>query len=804
MQRVELVRFDQPRLAALIAAILGVEPRSDLVTDVFDRSDGNPFFAEELLAARRPGTTGPRLPPTLREILLAHIASAPDSAQPVLGVAAVAGRRVEHDLLARVAGLPQDELLDGLRAAVGGNLLVIEAEDGVERYAFRHALVQEVAYDELMPGERRARHRAFAEALEALAAGSGTSDAGHLAELSHHWAAAHEDARAFEASVRAGDAAISSFAFGAALQEFERALDLWDGLADPAELAGFDRVELLRRAGLAAYMAADYRRTVAHRREAIAADTVADPVRAGLLREELGRALWLIGDTVGSLAAYRDAVETIPVEPPTAERARALSGLGQILMLQAKYVESRALCEEAISIARTVGARAQEGHALNTYGNDLAALGDCEGGAAALREALEIAREVRNADDVGRAYVNLTEEMHDCGHSSAALAEAYEGIRTAEELGIGHSYGYYIRLGGVSTAYALGRWDEASQLLSDAIARAPSGTGAERYRLSESLRLLVSQGSEAADAGLERADELIDDVSEAQFMGPVHTAGAERELWRHSPRAALAYVERALDSLVGTDDQVETAHLCRIGAWAAADLADEGRASRDGSAVTDARAWFERLDANLARVEGAGLGDGYRRELAVDRATLEAESSRLDGVADATAWAGSRTRGRNWSDRTSLPARTGARRRRRSWTAIDRLRRVPCRQHTRRLRASAPGHCAMPSKHWDAGPGSARRPWKRHRRCTRGRRGPVRIDPARARGAHAAGGWSHEPSDRRGPVHQREHGRRPRVEHPRQARGGEPGRGGRGRVSAGADVHGARGGISSTGRNASD
>ena len=623
-----------------------------------------------------------------------------------------------------------------------------------------------------------------------------TSPSSHTTGLPRTRTRAHSRHRCARVS-----AAISSFAFGAALQEFERALDLWDGLADPAELAGFDRVELLRRAGLAAYMAADYRRTVAHRREAIAADTVADPVRAGLLREELGRALWLIGDTVGSLAAYRDAVETIPVDPPTAERARALSGLGQILMLQAKYVESRALCEEAIEIARTVGARAQEGHALNTYGNDLAALGDCQGGAAALREALEIAREVRNADDVGRAYVNLTEEMHDCGHSSAALAEAYEGIRTAEELGIGHSYGYYIRLGGVSTAYALGRWDEASQLLSDAIARAPSGTGAERYRLSESLRLLVSQGSEAADTGLERADELINDVSEAQFMGPVHTAGAERELWRHAPGAALAYIGRGLDSLVGTDDQVETAHLCRIGAWAAADLADEGRATRDGSAVTDARAWFERLDANLARVEAAGLGDGYRRELAVDRATLEAESSRLDGVADATAWA----RVADAWEELERPYVAACARWREAEAAILGGDRATATRALQAAYATASRLGAGPLREALDALGRRARisPTAVEAsagRCARRRRGPVRADAARARGAHVVGGWAHEPSDRRGPLHQREHGRRPRVEHPGQARGGEPRRGGGRCVSAGADPHGTRRRTSLTGR----
>ena len=163
----------------MLTAILGAQPEPELVADVYRRSDGNLFFAEELLAASRQGRTGPRLPPTLREILLAHVAAVPETATAVLRVAAVAGRRVEHDLLAEVAGLPEDELLDGLRAAVGGHLLVVESGEGAERYAFRHALVQEVVYDDLLPGERRNLHRAFAEALEARTS-VGAAEAGPL------------------------------------------------------------------------------------------------------------------------------------------------------------------------------------------------------------------------------------------------------------------------------------------------------------------------------------------------------------------------------------------------------------------------------------------------------------------------------------------------------------------------------------------------------------------------------------------------------------------------------------------------
>jgi tetratricopeptide (TPR) repeat protein len=153
---------------------------------------------------------------------------------------------------------------------------------------------------------------------------------------------------------------MSSFGFAAASRAYERALGIWDGLEDAELLADFDRVELLRRAGRAAYMAADYRRAVAHRRDAVAsADPAADAVRAGILREELGRALWTNGDPAASLEAYREAVSTIPTDPPTPERARALSGLGQILMLTDRYA-NRGRCAEAIRIAREVGAGAQE------------------------------------------------------------------------------------------------------------------------------------------------------------------------------------------------------------------------------------------------------------------------------------------------------------------------------------------------------------------------------------------------------------------------------------------------------------
>ncbi len=638
VQRVALERFDRDAIGELLGSILGAPAPARLVADVFERSDGNAFFAEELLAASEDGRVGRRLPPTLQEVLLAQVARLPEPAVAVLSAAAVAGRSVEHGLLERIAGLPEPLVLEGLRAAVAAHLLIVETAGHEDRYTFRHALVQEAVYEELLPGERRRLHRTIAEALE-LEADSPTAaqpDAGRRTEIAHHWVQAREDERAFGASLEAAAASMDAFAFEAALSGYEAALELWDRVADPASSSGLDRVELSRRAGLAAYLSGDYRRAVSHRRQAAAGvDPAADPARSGMLQEQLARAMYVAGDPVGSLEAYREAVATIPAKPPSRERARALSGLGQMLMLLARYEESRALCEEAVSMARAVGDVVQEGHALNTLGTDRTMLGECDEGIEHLRAALRIAKDAGIPDDVGRAYVNLCESLDVCGRTAAALETTNEGLEQAAEIGVGYSYGYYIVLGGVSFATALGRWDVAGTLLQEALAHEPSGAGSVAYRVARTLPLFVVRGEwTRADAAIDEATDLVGQNRGAQFAGPVYAAIAERELWRGDPRAALEAVGTGLQHVEPTRDRIETARLSRVGAWAAADLHEQARARRDEAGLDAAAAWIDRLRSQIAAV----VGSSAPRLLVADQVALEGEASRLLATPEREPW----------------------------------------------------------------------------------------------------------------------------------------------------------------------
>ena len=650
VSRIDLARLDADETAAMLASITGEAPSAMVASRFHRRSDGNPFFIEELVLAET-GQGSARLPSTLQEILATRLGALSEPARSVVGIVAAAGRRIDHDLLAQAADrLDVDDLDAALRDAIASQILVVDADTAeAEGYAFRHALLAEVAYDDLLPGERRRLHRACAEALAARPTPTGAPAAAHWAELAHHWAHAHEPVNAFTASLEAAAAAEATYAFEASLRQYERAIDLWTSVPDPEGLAGADQAEILLRAAQMAHLAALGGRCVALRREAIAVvGEGAGPVRLAVMHEALGRALWANGDSAESLAEYELAVAAMPAEPPTAERARVLSGYGQMLMLLDRWQESAALCEEAIAIAQLVGAREAEGHARNTLGLDIAAQGRCEEAIASLELALAIAREVGNVDDIGRAHVNLSEAMLFCGFPRDAADAVERGIVEADAIGISGSYGSVIRHNGIQVNFDLGRWETAARLAADSLTSGPVGEiNPDRYRISRWVPLIVATGEfELAGTQLDRLAELLDGVPvEAQFSGNFHAATAELALWEGRPADALDEIERGLERIGDQGWLWFNARLHRIGARAAADVAEQARSRRDRPAVDAALRRGEALRAARHEILARMLEHEHGRQAAMtiaEGALADAEDTRLRGSSDAGAWAAAR------------------------------------------------------------------------------------------------------------------------------------------------------------------
>ncbi|MER6985149.1 AAA family ATPase, partial [Streptomyces carpinensis] len=150
VRRIELARFTREEVGRQIAGILAAEPAPAQVDEIFERSDGNAFFVEELACCANEGCVS--LSDSLRDVLLVRVEALPESAQRVVRIAAEGGSTVEYRLLAAVARLTEDDLIEALRAAVNVNILVA-ARTG-DGYRFRHSLVREAVSDDLLPGER--------------------------------------------------------------------------------------------------------------------------------------------------------------------------------------------------------------------------------------------------------------------------------------------------------------------------------------------------------------------------------------------------------------------------------------------------------------------------------------------------------------------------------------------------------------------------------------------------------------------------------------------------------------------------
>jgi DNA-binding CsgD family transcriptional regulator len=220
-RRLDLLPLAPDEIASLLDS-RGVGD-SHLARHVFERSEGNPLYAEELLAAGPDG-----LPEQLGALLLARVDALSEVARSVLRLASAHGSRIEPTLLAEAAGLGEDVVDACLRESVDANVV----RQVADRIAFRHGLIREAVYDDLMPGERTRAHTRLAEALEASTKDSaGMADFGVLA---FHWQAAHDAQKAYAVSVRAGLKAQDNQDFQGAAH-LERALQLYEQVQHEGE-----------------------------------------------------------------------------------------------------------------------------------------------------------------------------------------------------------------------------------------------------------------------------------------------------------------------------------------------------------------------------------------------------------------------------------------------------------------------------------------------------------------------------------------------------------------------------------------
>ena len=628
-RRLELTGLGRAEMHAQIAGILGGAAPADLVDAVFTRSEGNPFFAEELVAAGAEG----ELSPSLRDVLLARIAALEPNAQAVVRVAAAGGRQVDHRLLAAAAGLEDRRLTEALRAAVRHQVLVARGD----AFAFRHALLQEAAYAELLPGERAALHAAFAEALGARPELVGGATVTVAAEIAHHWRHTDDQPRALAAAVHAGAEADRVGALAEAADHDRFALAVWEAVPDAERVAGIDRATLLDRAAYATAWTGRPADGLDLVDAAIAlVEPAAEPVRAALLRRRRGIYLWQLGRAADAACELERAVALIPARPPSAERARVLAHLGLMLLLSGDPGGAREPAEEALAIARDVGARAEETDALVCLGQALVAVGEMPRGLELGRRARLIAASLGDDELLSHTAVALSDGLRRQGELEQSVEMALSGAEESRRVGLGVRERLCLS-NAAEAAFELGRWDQVDELCAHLLADDRSDTiVASAHHVAGSLA--------RARGDLDGAERHL--AGQREVLGPRPTAAerydledeAELALCRRRPQDAARAAAEGVRA--EAQDTARRLLMATLGLRAEADRADIARARRDDAGARSAR------DRARAFLDAARDGDAH----AALAATAAAEHARVVGDAGPALWDAA---AREWELRSS-------------------------------------------------------------------------------------------------------------------------------------------------------
>jgi class 3 adenylate cyclase/tetratricopeptide (TPR) repeat protein len=605
---------------------------ADVQVTLLERAGGNPLYAEEFVRLLEERGDGAALPETVQGIIAARLDALGREEKELLQDAAVLGR------VFWVGGLGRE------RAAAEAALHGLERRELVQRerrssvageteYAFRHALVRDVAYEQIPRAQRGEKHRRVADWLETL----GRSD--DLAELlAHHYGAvldyseadAELVARARRALGEAGDRALALNAYAAAAGYYRRALEL-----GPDEGRG----RLLFGLGSVLWPLGDPGAASILEEASRALRAAGNPETAAEAECTLAQIAWEGANSAGVSGHVGRALDLVRGRPPSAAHARALSQAARFQMLGGRWAESIETGGEAERMADQLGLAAIRADALATVGTARGDLGDAHGDAD-LELAIELAEAANAPLALSRALNNLAWRYTgiDARRAHELMARNYEAQRR-----FGHVRQTWWALTQlVGTAFETGRWDEALGYAEEVIALVESGNPqyAEAQCRLTRVAITFARGDVGVfDAEIDRSLALAAEATDPQAKGPVTINAGYLRLWAGDRTGATRLLESTLETARTSEVGLRLIHYEAALLAALLDL-DVGRLGLPAVEATDT----PRQRATAALLAGDLLGaasaldelgsmsdDAYLRLRAGER--LLAEGRTDDGAA---------------------------------------------------------------------------------------------------------------------------------------------------------------------------
>jgi DNA-binding CsgD family transcriptional regulator/Tfp pilus assembly protein PilF len=421
--RVDLNSLDRDSIEGIISARTG-RAEASVVNTILARSEGNPLYAEELADAEQHG-----VPVLLADLFLARIDALGADVRELLRLASISGTRLDIDTLAALAGFEEQRVDDLLRVALDANVLRLSA-DSLE---FRHGLMREAVYDDLLPDERSRLHANLAAILQARVDSDPDPGLSVLSRLAFHWSAAHDPPRTLVASERAGMAAWKVGA-AEAVTQLERALSLWDRVSDAEVLVGRTKVELVVSLARAACDQGDGERWHTLNRRAVdMLEPGTDPLVASRAYSALGFSAMHNHDISSAPKAIQLAI-TNAGDSPTEEKGYALAAQALLHNFSNHFAAGLDAADRAIQAAKVTASIDPLLLALTFRAEALVFVGRMSEAPAAAEQAI---LEARSAGMVGHALhsagwlAGLLLDLGQVDRAKSIARAAYDEARAA-------------------------------------------------------------------------------------------------------------------------------------------------------------------------------------------------------------------------------------------------------------------------------------------------------------------------------------------------------------------------------------
>jgi len=656
VERMELLPFAATELAEFLSSVRGEPVPEELLRRITARSAGNPYYAQELLAAG----DDDRLPAGLADVLLGRLEQLTPSGQQLVRMASVLGSARIDDSLLRGAvrdlagpavssgpapaadGDPGMEIEHAVREALAHQVLI---PDGPDRYAFAHALLQEAVYTDLLPGERVRRHGCVAHRLALLGAADEKLASRLAAELARHSLAAHDLPLALEASLRAAAEARCDSAPAQALAHYEQALQLWDVVEPGRRPPGRRLSEIGVGAAAAAGDTGLPVRAVQLATAALEdAGRGADPREVAAARAALALHNLAADRPLPAREQARKVVSELDDEPPSAARVLARMIEARVDLSMAEPEAALEVIPAALAEAEVLGLLGLTAELLITsaVGAGMVGRADVAQQWAAARAAAE-----RAGDEAAliRVLYSTSVDRIDRGDLSGGVDLLTEALQVADDSGLtGSQFGARSRALMITTRWRLGDAEGALAVVRHTSDGSPTGQLPSAV-LAGQLRLfeLPVQAARDPEHVLAAGQWLMTSAGPWDNQ-TLQTARAEALSWLGRWPESAAAAQKALDFLAADPEPYPLAGIA-ISTTAVASLADVAAAARERGDHNGER---QAIDAAARFVDDGRARGRYGRPRRLTMGPegvawllrLETEAARLTAADDADTWAG--------------------------------------------------------------------------------------------------------------------------------------------------------------------